>query len=113
MAAEWQFYLDLCLTGYQSLLGSFRAFGSAAKGILAMALRHGVITASRAKRGARDLEELGRKYDNLKGLGDGKSHASWILDQDLAMVDSEAAAARSFAAKFQDLILEDNVNTPE
>jgi hypothetical protein len=113
MGAEWQFYLDLCLTGYQSLFGSFRAHGTAAKGILVMGLQHGIINARRAGRVVGDLKDLERRYDVLKELGDGRAHAGWIVDQELGMKDPEAAAGGSLAEQFQNLMISDDGSTDE
>jgi hypothetical protein len=111
MPTEWQFYLDLCLTSYQSMFESFRTFGSAAKGMMAMALRHGVITTRRAERGAAEMQEIGRKYDIAKDLGD--ERVAWIVDQDLGMTDSEAAGGTSLADGLQKLIIHDDTETTD
>jgi hypothetical protein len=111
MGIDWQFYLDVSLAGYQCLFESFRSHGSAAKAILTIALRHGVINARRAERGARDLQEIERRYDIVKNSGDGKS--GWIVDQDLGMVDPDAAAGGTLADEFQKLMLSTEMLTTE
>jgi hypothetical protein len=111
MPAEWQFYLDLCLRGYQSMFESFPTFDSAAKGMLALALRHGVITARRAERVAAQLKEIGKKYDIATHLGDART--GWIVDQDLGMTDPEAAAGGSLADELQNMMIHDNTDNTD
>jgi hypothetical protein len=114
LSGEWQFYLDLCIAGNHSLFGSFRAFGTLTKGIMAMALRHGVITPRKAKRVARDLRELGAKYDVVKDLGNGRAETvAWIVDHDLGTIDPERAAGGALADEFQKLMLHDDTETQE
>lgn len=104
---EWRYYLHLCMAGLEDLYASYRVFGSIAKAILGIAIEHGALRPSEARRITNELEDLGRHHTISKPLGDGREVANWIIDLDLAMTDPEAAQGSNLAEKFQGLIIKD------
>ncbi|RSM00867.1 hypothetical protein CDV31_011620 [Fusarium ambrosium] len=104
---EWRYYLHLCMAGLEDLYASFRVFGSIAKAVLGVAIEHGALRTSEARRITNELEELGRHHTVAKPLGDGREVANWIIDLDLAVTDPEAAQGSNLAEKFQELIIEE------
>ncbi|KAM0420645.1 hypothetical protein ACHAPT_011561 [Fusarium lateritium] len=104
---EWRYYLHLCMAGLEDLYASFRVFGSIAKAILGIAVEHGALGASEARRITNELEELGHHHTVVKRLGDGREVANWIIDLDLAMTDPEAAQGSNLAERFQELIIDE------
>lgn len=107
--AECRFYMDLCIAGGQANAGSYRAFGSVASGLLAMALQNGIINIRKAARVARELRELRRHHDAVEELGK-RAPGGWVVDQALAMTDPEAAAVDNLADRLQKLMVSDGVS---
>ncbi|KAI8673520.1 Zn(2)-C6 fungal-type domain-containing protein [Fusarium keratoplasticum] len=104
---EWRYYLYLCMAGLEDLYASYRVFGSIAKAILGIAIEHGALRTSEARRITNELEDLGRHHTAIKPLGDGREVANWVIDLDLAMTDPKAAQGSNLAERFQELIIED------
>jgi hypothetical protein len=113
ISAEWRFYLDLCIAGCRAHSGSYRALGSVARGILTMAVRHGIIPLRKAVHVADELQELRRRQnDAVEELGD-LAHGGWIIDQDLSMTDPGAAVGVNLAEQFGELMISDEMMTAD
>lgn len=101
---EWQYYLCLCLSGLEDLNVSYRVFGAIAKGLLGMALQHGLISKHHATRVARNLDLLKQLHTATDRLADGRTVAHWVIDLDLALKDPEGARGTNLEGQFHRLM---------
>ncbi|KAH8892668.1 hypothetical protein GQ53DRAFT_793908 [Thozetella sp. PMI_491] len=103
---EWHFYFDLCIAALEDLSASYPAFCSATKGVLAVALRDNAISNVKARRIARDIEEIEAQYDKINSRR--TIAAGWIIDLELGMTNPELAAGGSLAEQLKQLSLDDD-----
>jgi hypothetical protein len=92
---ERQFYVKLGLTGLQELYLSYRVSGTIVKAIAGMAIRNGVLDKGQAIDIRRRLDETGRRFEI-----DTRVVVSWIVDLDLAVIDSAGAQGSKLAEEF-------------
>ncbi|KAM0553108.1 hypothetical protein ACHAPJ_007656 [Fusarium lateritium] len=93
---NWHFYFLICLAACQDLGACFPVFEPVGKGLLAMAMRDGSMSAAEANKLMRDLEgtKLGASESNF---------GSFVLDFDLEATDPGKGQIKDLAAQFDEL----------
>ena len=99
--SDWELWFRLCLSGYRDLFRCFKMAKVIYRGLLSMAMRNGVMTATDAQEAIEQLDVPPIEHNEVGELG------SMIVDLDLAMTDPLAAQAGILAEQFKDLALFD------
>jgi hypothetical protein len=99
---NWQFYFLLCIRGYQNLYPSFRSVENIVQGLMAMAMRKGVLSNGAAQLLMQQLYEKGRHHR----LAD-RTRTAFILDLDRAMTNQREAEVDSLANLFEEMTVFD------
>lgn len=76
--------------------------------MLGMALENGAMKSKEVRRVEAELALRSQRYSAVERLGRGPEVATWIINLELAVTDPEAAQGSKLAARFQQLILEDD-----
>ncbi|GJN71072.1 hypothetical protein PLICBS_005134 [Purpureocillium lilacinum] len=94
-------YFLLCLANCRDMYTCFPVFGSVGRGLLAMAMRDGVMDSESAKRLVATLDSRGTHHDPTarRALG------TFTIDFALAMREPEHAEAATLARQFDELTL--------
>ncbi|KAF5024181.1 hypothetical protein F66182_3745 [Fusarium sp. NRRL 66182] len=93
---NWHFYFLVCLAACQDLGACFPVFEPVGKGLLAMAMRDGSMSAGEANKLVRALE--GPKRDPSQG-----TFGSFVLDFDLEATKPGNGQVKDLAAQFEEL----------
>lgn len=95
----WHFYLLFCIHCYETLRQSYRFAESVGRGLLAMVLQAGDISADEARRIMVQFQE--------KGMGQAAKdiRATFMVDLSLGMTDPKQASVESLADRFEDVVL--------
>jgi hypothetical protein len=99
-----RFYFLLCIYGYQNLYAGFRVAATVAQGLLSMAIRDGALPSSEARVLLEELYKNGKHHAVL-----GNVRSTFIVDQELALTNSEEAQVETLAEKFEELALLDEL----
>ncbi|KAM0413777.1 hypothetical protein ACHAPD_007018 [Fusarium lateritium] len=94
---NWYFYFLVCLAACQDLGSCFPVFEPVGKGLLAMALRDGSMSAVEANRLMRALEGKRPKPEEKKG-----EFGSFVLDFDLEATKQGGGQVKDLAAQFEE-----------
>ncbi|KAL1875854.1 hypothetical protein Daus18300_003045 [Diaporthe australafricana] len=100
---ESHFYLLMCVVGLTDLYSSFRVFGPITEGTLGMALKTGAMTRREIGRIKKQLLQRRRRYifDDISFSTADDTQIKWVLDLDLAVVDSAAARGAALVKEFR------------
>ncbi|KAF4437586.1 Conidial development fluffy [Fusarium acutatum] len=99
--AHWHFYFLICLAACQDLGACFPVCEPIGKGLLAMAMRDGSMTAAEANRLMRALEAP--KQVAPPNKDESGTFGSWVLDFDLEASKPGDGHIRNLAAQFEEL----------
>jgi len=99
--AHWHFYFLVCLAACQDLGACFPVCEPIGKGLLAMAMRDGSMTAAEANKLMRALEAP--KQDAPPSKDESGTFGSWVLDFDLEATKPGDGHIRNLAAQFEEL----------
>ncbi|CAF3478488.1 unnamed protein product [Fusarium graminearum] len=94
--ANWYFYFSVCLAACQDLGACFPVFEPVGKGLLAMALRDGSMSAVEANRLMRALEGQRPKPEKKE-----ETFGSFVLDFDLEVNKQGGGQVKDLAAQFE------------
>ncbi|KAM0227921.1 hypothetical protein ACHAPO_011128 [Fusarium lateritium] len=94
---NWYFYFLVCLAACQDLGACFPVFEPVGKGLLAMALRDGSMSATEANRLMRTLEGKRPKPEKKEG-----EFGSFVLDFDLEVTKQGGGQVKDLAAQFEE-----------
>ncbi|GKU22283.1 unnamed protein product [Fusarium langsethiae] len=94
---NWHFYFLMCLAACQDLGACFPVFEPVGKGLLAMALRDGSMSASEANRLKRTLEGRRAKVEKKE-----ETFGSFVLDFDLEATKQGGGQVKDLAAQFEE-----------
>ncbi|KAK3933992.1 hypothetical protein QBC46DRAFT_325783 [Diplogelasinospora grovesii] len=100
-------WFRLCLAGYLDLLPSFRVVEGIVQGLLSMAMRKGIMSATEATEARASLhrKSAARKLPSHIGRPDTGFKPECMLDLHLAMKDPLAARAETVAQQFNELVM--------
>ncbi|KAJ4267146.1 hypothetical protein NW762_003245 [Fusarium torreyae] len=93
---NWHFYFLVCLAACQDLGACFPVFEPVGKGLLAMAMRDGSMSAAEANKLMRDLE-------GTKPGASESNFGSFVLDFDLEATEPGKGQIKDLAAQFDEL----------
>jgi hypothetical protein len=91
-----------CIQGYQGLYTSFANAEVILRGLLAMAIKKGLLTSSQSRKILSQMYER-NKHRRLPK----ETSMTWIVDLDLALRDRTASQLQTLATKFEDLVVLD------
>lgn len=91
---NWHFYFLACLAACQDLSACFPVFEPVGKGLLAMAMRDGGMSAAEANRLMRALEGQRRK--------EAETFGSFVIDFDLEATKQGGGQVKDLAAQFEE-----------
>jgi hypothetical protein len=94
---NWYFYFLVCLAACQDLGACFPVFEPVGKGLLAMAMRDGSMSAAEANRLVRALEGQRPKPENKEG-----AFGSFVLDFDREATKQGGGQVKDLAAQFEE-----------
>jgi hypothetical protein len=94
---NWHFYFLMCLAACQDLGACFPVFEPVGKGLLAMALRDGSMSASEANRLKRTLEGRRAKVEKKE-----ETFGSFVLDFDREATKQGGGQVKDLAAQFEE-----------
>lgn len=95
----WHFYLLFCIHCYETLRQSYRFAEATGRGLLAMTLQSGDMSANEAREMMEQLQEKG------VGKSDNNIRATFMVDLILGMANPEQATVESLADQFEDVAL--------
>jgi plasmid stability protein len=103
---RWREYFMICVDSYADLLGAFRVAAGIVKSLLAIAIRHGAMSAAEARIILNQVLTKGTHHADVDDIT-----AAFVVDLDLAVTQPFAARLKALAGKFDDITLFDEFTT--